>query len=226
MPRLPEHSGPASPGGVPCRREPSARTAVLFDLGGVLVELNGVPTMLRWLGDRMSVDEMWKMWLTSPVVRAFETGQMVPGEFADRLIEDLELPVGREQLLEEFASWATGLLPGALDLVARVPRRYTRATLCNSNALHWPRLMTGMKLDGAFDHHFASHLMGKIKPDEEVFVHVREAMGCKAGEILFIDDNQLNVEGARRTGIQAFRVKGVEEAESLLLEAGVIEDDD
>jgi HAD superfamily hydrolase (TIGR01509 family) len=196
---------------------------VLFDVGGVLVELSGVPTMLAWMGNRVSTEERWKMWLTSPVVRAFETGRSTPEIFADQLIAEMALPVGRDRLLQEFARWTLGLLPGARDLVGRVPRRYTRATLCNSNALHWPRLMRDMQLAEAFDYHFASHLMGKIKPDEEAFYHVTETLNCAAGEILFLDDNELNVEAAKRVGMNAAQVKGVRAAERVLAEAGVLD---
>jgi putative hydrolase of the HAD superfamily len=139
------------------------------------------------------------------------------------LIEDMKLPVGREQLLREFVEWTLGFFPGALDLVDSVPRRYLRATLCNTNALHWPRLMSDMRLAGAFDHHFASHLTGKLKPDEEAFRHVTESLGCRAEEIVFVDDNRLNVEGALRTGLRAFHVRGVEEARSVLMEEGILE---
>jgi len=196
---------------------------VLFDVGGVLVQLNGVPTMLRWLGRRVSTDELWKMWLTSPTVRAFESGQIAAEAFADQLIDDMTLPVGREQLLREFVEWMQGLFPGALELVESVPRKYVRATLCNTNALHWPRLMTDLRLAGAFDHHFASHLTGKLKPDEGAFLQVTESLGCRAQEVVFIDDNRMNVDGALKTGMRAFQVRGVDEARSVLREEGILE---
>ena len=196
---------------------------VLFDIGGVLVELSGVPKLLAWMGNRVSPEELWKIWLTSPVVRAFETGRTTPEVFADRLIAEMALPVERDELLREFTSWTLGVFPGALDLVGRIPRRYTRATLCNTNALHWPRLMLEMHLAGAFDHHFASHLMGKIKPDEEVFQHVTDTLRCAAEEVLFLDDNQLNVAGAQRAGMRAVQVRGIAAAERILQETGVLE---
>jgi len=34
-----------------------------------------------------------------------------------------------------------------------------------------------LRLINAFEHHFASHLIGKIKPDEEAFRHVTDALG-------------------------------------------------
>jgi glucose-1-phosphatase len=195
---------------------------VLFDLGGVLVELSGVPAMLSWMNNRVSPEELWRMWLTSPAVRAFETGRTPPETFAEELIAEMALPVAGDQLLREFSSWPRCLFPGALDLIARVPRRYTRATLSNSNALHWPRLMEDMRLEDAFDRHFASHLTGKIKPDEDAFHHVMNALQCVAEEVLFLDDNQLNVETARRIGMKAFRIEGLPGAERALVEAGVL----
>jgi methionine salvage enolase-phosphatase E1 len=41
-------------------------------------------------------------------------------------------------------------------------------------------------------------------------------------EILFLDDNRLNVEAAKRTGMKAAQVRGVEEAEVVLSELRVI----
>jgi glucose-1-phosphatase len=196
---------------------------VLFDVGGVLVEVSGVSTMLGWMGNRITPEELWRMWLRSPVVRAFETGRTTPAVFADQLIAEMELPIGADTLLEQFTRFTQGLLPGALELVGRVPRRYTRATLCNTNSLQWPRLMNDRRLREAFDHHFASHLTGKIKPDEEAFHHVIRSLHCAPKEVLFLDDNRLNVEAAQRVGIRAAVVKGVAAAERALEEAGVFE---
>jgi hypothetical protein len=81
---------------------------VLFDVGGVLVELPGVPTMLAWMGNRVLQQEPLRMWLTSPVVKAFETGRATPEVFADQLIAEMALPVGRDQLLHKFSDGTLG----------------------------------------------------------------------------------------------------------------------
>ena len=47
---------------------------LLFDLGGVLVEFTGPSTLLRWLGGRLAPEQVWPLWLGSPVVRDFERG--------------------------------------------------------------------------------------------------------------------------------------------------------
>ena len=188
------------------------------------MELGGVSTVISWMTNPVVPEELFRIWLTSPAVRAFETGRIDPVLFAEQLILEMSFQVERDTLLEEFARWPVGTFPGALELLARVPRRYTRATLSNTNSLHWPLVMGRMKLEGAFDHHFASHLMGKIKPDEEAFQHVTASLNCAPEEVLFLDDNQLNIDAAKKCGIHAVQVKGVPAAERALLDFRVIED--
>jgi putative hydrolase of the HAD superfamily len=196
--------------------------AVVFDVGGVLVEFTGPTTLLRWLGGRSSLDDIWRLWLASPAVRAFERGLVGPDAFADQLITDLQLPVTRTEFLADFAAWPRAVFPGAHALVRRIEPRYVRATLTNTNVLHWPRVTGELGLGDLFDHHFASHLLGRLKPDREVFVHVVERLACDPSAILFLDDQPLNVEAALASGLQAVRVRGIPEAESALIERGVV----
>lgn len=197
---------------------------VLFDVGGVLVELSGLPQLLAWLGNRLTTDQVITLWLNFPSVRSFEAGKIPPEAFAEQLIAEMALPVSKDEYLESFRGWIVKVLPGAAELVRRVPRKYVRATLCNTNVVHWPRLGNHRELIGAFDHHFPSHLTGKIKPDAEAFRHVLETLRCKPADTLFLDDSRLNIEAANSLGIQAFQVKGPAEAERVLRQAGVITD--
>ena len=125
---------------------------VLFDLGGLLIELSGIDTFRSWVGDRFTVEDIWHRWLTSPAVRAFEMGESRPDAFADQLIEEFGLPVNREEFLSAFTSWPRGTYPGAEDLVRRVDRRCARAMLSNSNVLHWLRVLSEFGLGDLFEH--------------------------------------------------------------------------
>ncbi|MGH8186234.1 MAG: HAD family hydrolase [Steroidobacteraceae bacterium] len=195
---------------------------VLFDVGGVLVQLRGVAALLEWLPQRPTSEALFRTWLQSPAVREFETGRCGADAFAARVVRELGLPVDAAQFLESFVGWPTGLYPGAPELVARIPAECRRALLSNSNALHWPRVMDELGLGALFEHRFVSHLIGRIKPDRDAFEHVIEALECIPDSILFLDDNLTNVEAAREAGMRAARVDGVAGAERALLEAGVI----
>jgi len=202
---------------------PKMIRVVLFDVGGVLVEPSGVATMLAWMHNNISAEQLWRMWLTSSCVRAFETGRLSPEAFADQVIAEFGLPVPAEVFLEEMTRWSVTLFPGAIELVEQVPPQYLRATLCNTNVIHWKYLMRNKGLSRAFPHHFASHLIGKIKPDAEAFQHVTEALRCEPREVIFLDDNDTNVVAAESLGMQAVRVRGIGEAKQALVACGVLE---
>jgi len=196
-------------------------SAVVFDLGGVLVEFRGAAKLREWrpeLGD----EEAWRLWLLSPAVRAFETGRIESEEFAARLTADLGLTISPEDFLVEFAAWAVGPFAGAADLVRRIPSHITRATLSNTSHVHWRRFEKEVGLYRLFHHHFPSHLTGKIKPDSEAFEHAASALGCEPASILFLDDLPMNVHAAREAGLKAECVRGPGEAEAILLELGII----
>lgn len=195
---------------------------ILFDVGGVLVELSGVETLLRWMGPTVTEEQLWPVWLRSPSVRAFETGRIQPMQFACGILRELKLDIEPDRFIESFTGWPTRPFPGAMQLLASIPARYQRALLSNSNTLHWPRVLNDMKLAASFEHRFASHLIGKIKPDAECFEHVIEAFDCEPGQILFLDDNLLNVEAARSAGMRAERALGVDGARLRLREAGIL----
>jgi HAD superfamily hydrolase (TIGR01509 family) len=194
---------------------------LLFDVGGVLVELTGVETMLGWLGNKVSTDEMWRMWLQSIWVRQFETGRIDANDFSVGVIAEFGLAVEPQQFLRSFIEWPTGLFPGTLEMLARIPRRYQRAVLSNSNALHWPRVMNDMQLGTAIDKHFVSHITGRIKPDADAFENVVESLRCAPADVLFLDDNSINVEAAQNLGMHAVRVRGPAEVQSALTAFGI-----
>ena len=203
------------------RTEPSI---LLFDVGGVLVQLSGVATMLGWMGEKATSDEMWHMWLHSTPVREFERGRIGAEEFAVAVTAEFRLPVNPQQFLASFTGWVTGLYPGTLEMLAQIPSTYQRAVLSNSNALHWTRVVDDLRLGPAFSHHFVSHLTGRIKPDADAFQHVVESLDCRPEQVLFLDDNTLNVEAAKRIGMQAVRVQGISETHRVLIERGIIKE--
>jgi len=196
--------------------------AVLFDLGGVLIEYRGGARLLEWRPD-LTHQESWRLWLSSPAVRGFETGRLEPGEFAARLIAELALPVSPADFLAEFASWVVGPFAETADLVRRIPPHISLATLSNISEVHWRRLETEVGLFRLFHHHFPSYRTGKIKPDAEAFEHAAAALGSEPGEILFLDDQPINVRAAKKAGLRAKCVQGPREAEKVLLELGLID---
>ena len=200
----------------------TAIDVILFDLGGVLIELAGVEKMLEWSPGIDSTEELWRRWLHSDAVRSFETGATDRDAFARDVIAEFGVPVPEHEFLAAFTSWPRAVLPGAFELLESLRGRYRLASVSNTNEIHWARFSEQWSLDRAFHHNFPSHLVGKLKPDEAYFAHVVEAMGVPVQRVLFIDDNVINVEAAARLGLHARRVVGVEGARQVFFELGVL----
>lgn len=196
---------------------------VLFDLGNVLVDLGTQEDFARvFQVEAGSESQLWEMWLKSPSVKAFDSGQIPLPVFVERLLRETSSKVDRQSFTDNFIDWPKGLFAGAIELVQKIPPHYHRAVLSNTNDAHWGRLMDEMKLSGLFHSYFASHQMGLVKPDLEVFDYVVNELGVEAEQILFLDDNRVNVEGALTKGIQAEQVKGIASAQEILYTYGVI----
>ncbi|MBJ7539155.1 HAD family phosphatase [Marinomonas sp. C1424] len=195
---------------------------VLFDLGNVLVDLGSIAEMHTMLNTHGEESDVWRKWLRSPTVAAFDSGQISFDEFAERLPKEVGSHLSKEAFKASFKAWPKGLFEGALALVSAVKPEYHRAILSNTNAAHWERLMDEMGLAGHFHSYYASHLVGLVKPDRAIYDHVLDQLQIAPEQILFIDDNQLNIDTANELGMQAYRVKGIVEARTVLDEYGVL----
>jgi glucose-1-phosphatase len=201
-------------------RSATGPDVVLFDLGGVLAAFGGIEPMGA-LSGITEPDEIWRRWLGCRWVRSFESGACSPEDFARGVVEDWKLSVSGDEFLDEFRSWLKGPLEGAEALVSEVSGHATTACFSNTNALHWEAGGAQWDLMGRFDRTFLSFQLGLLKPDAEAFVAVVGDLGVAAERVLFLDDNQINVEAARAVGLRGERVVGVEEARFALIEAGL-----
>ena len=98
-----------------------------------------------------------------------------------------------------------GLFVGIDALIERLAgARVDTACLSNTNGRHWSTLhrVPAYEAVRRLDHHFASHLIGIMKPDERIYRHVEDRTGCPACSILFFDDNEANIRAATERGWQ------------------------
>jgi len=193
---------------------------VLFDLGGVLIELGGVQAMGEMAGIGTD-DAVWHRWLTSPWVRRFESGGCSAGEFSRGVVAEWGLAVLPDRFLELFRAWPIGPLPGSSELLAEARRAVPVGCLSNTNSVHWDE-QTRWPLLGMFDYRFLSFDLGQVKPDAAIFQAVADRLPVDRRRILFLDDNALNTEAARSFGFLAERVSGPSDARQALVDHGVL----
>jgi putative hydrolase of the HAD superfamily len=193
---------------------------ILFDLGGVLVELGKSPIPSDWLPGNNSFT--LTDWFSSATAISFEKGQITAQVFIEKFKQDLGIEVSHRIILEHFTNWPIGLFPGAVELLQALTVDYRLAVLSNTNELHWPRIIEEFKIPDYFEQVFASHLLKKAKPAPGIFQYVIKELKVEAENILFLDDNLKNIEASKKLGMQNLHVTGIHQTRQGLLEMGVL----
>lgn len=191
------------------------QSVLLFDLGGVLIESVMFAELKRLMNTDRSEAALLEAWLRNPLARRFELGQCPPEEFSRGVIHEFGLNLDPAEFLAIFATWPKGFYDGALRLLADLRSEHTVCCLSNSNEVHWTSSLTA-----PFDHAFSSHLIGCIKPDPEAFAHVLREIEVPAERVHFFDDASLNVEAARRLGLNAYHTVGFRALKNTLKQLG------
>jgi len=134
-----------------------------------------------------------------------ERGEIDADEFVRQCAEASGLSAA--EISRILTAWVPGPFPGAAELLRELAGRGHRtACLSNTNHFHW-RMLTepdgfwGLRLHDLSER-FASHLIGRAKPDGAAFEHVERATGVAPGRILFFDDLEPNGRAAAERGWQ------------------------
>ena len=197
--------------------------AIIFDLGGVLLQLNYRATVheLSTLFEQ-DVAGLYAQAKQDAVFDAFERGEIDPSTFHQRLIG--LLPERSAEFLEQLAktnlaaavdtAWNKMLLniPGEnLELLSKLKGKLRVYLLSNTNQIHLERFLDDYAKEHLLQHgpwqdHFHatyySHLLGQRKPEARIYQRVLAEQGLDPGRTLFIDDNHENLAGARAVGIK------------------------
>lgn len=195
--------------------------AVVFDLGGVILDLAGLHRFL----DRHAMDfgDFFARALGSGAHQTFERGDLDPDAYAEAFLAESGIDLDAGSFLADFATWPGDLLPGAAELAADVRAVTTTATLSNTNVVHWSSDFTTSVVRPMFDRHFPSYQLGVAKPDPDIFRRVVGDLAADPAHVVFLDDNQVNVDSARSVGLDAHRVEGPGQARSVLERLGVLQ---
>jgi putative hydrolase of the HAD superfamily len=193
------------------------KSVIVFDLGGVLVENSTFDELPKLLKGEVERSALFERWLHSASVRQFERGLIDENVFAANFIDEWALRISPSDFLAQFTTWPKAPYPGALELLSNLKAKYQIGVLSNCNHVHWSRFPEILE---QIAHPFSSHILGLVKPDEEIFRGVAGRIGCRAADIHFFDDSESNVDAARVAGWNAHRTQGLTEVISRLQALG------
>ncbi|GGX49956.1 HAD family hydrolase [Saccharospirillum salsuginis] len=181
---------------------------IIFDMGGVLVQIRWHEEISRILGRDVPFEDIHALWGNARSTHAFETGQMDFETFTDAFLDEFNLTLDRTDFQQRFKGILGDDFPGVLELLDALKPQYTLSLLSNTNACHWGMLVDRNTFLPKLDHHFTSMELGVMKPDAAIYRAVLDTLETEPEETLFFDDGIRNVEAARALGMQSEQVFG------------------
>ena len=185
---------------------------VLFDLGGVIIELHTAHTyaaLTALAGSRSAYQQAMAQWNEQNLFNDFEVGAISAAAFLEGLQAALPAPTTQAQLTMAWNAMLHAIPASAIQLLAQLRAQgFGVYLLSNTNSIHlldFRAIVLAQHgiadFDALFDGAYYSHLIGARKPDAEAFQRVADAAGIEPSETLFIDDNAPNLVGARAVGM-------------------------
>jgi putative hydrolase of the HAD superfamily len=148
---------------------------------------------------------------------ALERGEITEAEFLARIERGFEAELGRHVSLHGFGSRlmeALGPNPELFEHFADLRgERGLRFALCTNNVREWePLWRAKLPIDDVFELVVDSAFVGTRKPEPEIYAIVLERLGLSAERCAFIDDVEVNVDGARAVGMHGIWYRDTRQA--------------
>lgn len=183
---------------------------IIFDLGGVVINLNFQKTLDAF--QKLSKSQKFIEFTQRQQARLFddyETGRITDAAFRDGLRQHYDIAGTDEEIDEAWNALLLDIPAERIDLLRELGNKYRLYLLSNTNAIHLQRFnqiveesFTIPDLDSLFEKTYYSHLIGQRKPDDVVFEQILAQNNLNRSETLFVDDSIQHIESANAIGIK------------------------
>jgi len=190
---------------------------IIFDLGGVILNIDPYKTVaaMRELGIG-NFDAVYAHLKQTRTLDDLEKGLITQREFLDQIKQDSSRAVSDEHILKAWNALLLDFPDDRIRLLQQLKANphYRTYLLSNTNIIHY-RVYTRalqeqhgiMGLESLFDKAYFSHELHMRKPDYEIYDYVLNDEQMDPEQTLFIDDSDVNIEAARKLGINCFHLK-------------------
>jgi epoxide hydrolase-like predicted phosphatase len=194
--------------------------SVIFDWGGVLIEDPG-PPMVRYCADAISVSKEEYIKVQREFVAEFRTGHIREETFWKRVCGELDVAVPKTGSL-----WAAAFRAvyqskaGMLALARKLSEKGLKVALLSNTEM--PAVEFFYKQGyGFFDVVVFSCVEGTKKPEREIYELTLNRLGCRAGQVVLIDDHEKCIEGAKGVGLNTILFEDTSQVRTELTRLGV-----
>lgn len=188
--------------------------AVVFDFGNVVINIDVEKTISAFAELSFKSSARVKQLFTeAEVFRKYETGFYADDEFRDVIRQVLSYPLNDQEIDQAWNALLLDVPKKRLDFIDNLKLKYPVYLLSNTNNIHFEQCKSYFRntfgianFELLFNETFLSYKMGLWKPDYKIYDAVINKANLNPQEILFVDDNQDNVDAAADMGIQCIKI--------------------
>jgi putative hydrolase of the HAD superfamily len=200
---------------------PPGISHVIFDLGQVLT-LVDESVAVRVVSARTgrAEDEVNTAMFSPERKLPLESGSQTWAEYSEMIRSELDLDMDDKEFRAVFTSVLTPYEP-MFDIVRSLAPRFKLGCCSNTSGAHWDEIRASVPVTDLFGPKVLSFEVGSMKPDQRIYRDLINACAAKPHQIVFIDDNQKNIESALAAGIQALQFTTIQQLEYDLHQLGI-----
>ncbi len=200
---------------------------IVFDLGGVLVDLDREACVRSFaeIGFPEAAG-MLDPYKQSGIFLDLEEGTASPENIYEYVAARASQRVTPQMVDRALCTFLVDLPQYKLDMLLELRRRYRIFMLSNTNPIMFPYIVHRWFSDGGhtpqdyFDRMFLSYEMKLVKPDPAIFLRMAADGDMIPSETLFIDDGPANIEAAAALGFRTYPARAGEDFRGIFDDPG------
>lgn len=183
--------------------------ALLFDLGGVLIDISFDKVFETWARHAsVEAETLKSRWRQDEAYEQHERGEISAADYFESLRKSLSINLSDQQFREGWNAIFLGEITETASLLKRLKPHIPLYAFTNNNATHHEKASELFHETLAlFEKIFCSFQIAKRKPEANAFTFVASEMGYDLDEIMFFDDSETNAQAAHDLGIETVLVK-------------------
>ena len=189
---------------------------VAFDLGNVLCTVDEISAAKNLAAkNNQEWEYVYEIVFGQNAKLRFERGEITFDEHARDVIKTLKLDISITELTQIYNS-VIAPSSNMFPIVSQISKTHRIALASNTSEPHWKYAQKFLPFSSLLNPVIVSYLVGTHKPEKAFYERLVNESGVPADRILFIDDLEINVEGARKVGITGLQFSKLENLETTL----------
>jgi len=204
---------------------------IIFDYGNVifLIDFKRTQHTFTELGIE-NVERFFAHTGHDPLFDEFEKGNISSAEFRDGIRKITGIATLADAEIDR--AWNTlliGVPPVNHEILLELKKNYRTFLLSNNNEIHYKWIMDYLNREYQlkdnsifFEKDYYSHLMGKRKPNADIFEQVLQENNLDPKETLFIDDSPQHLRTAQQLGFNTHLLTAPQTLQDFVQSSGLL----